>query len=80
LRLEPLFVYYVDMTLTTSSERIDMNGTYGFTFDPHGWEDGFDLESGDASDDTYCESCDSTVDYSDGSKYGKCKCDDGGPA
>lgn len=57
-----------------------MNGTYGFTFDPHGWEDGFDLESGDASDDTYCESCDSTVDYSDGSKYGKCKCDDGGPA
>lgn len=29
----------------------------------------------DPDDDDYCEGCDSKVDYSDGSKYGKCKCE-----
>lgn len=29
----------------------------------------------DPNEDDYCEGCDSTVDYSDGSKHGKCKCD-----
>ena len=28
----------------------------------------------DPNEDDYCEGCDSKVDYSDGSKYGKCKC------
>ena len=28
-------------------------------------------------DEDYCEGCDSTVDYSDGSKYGRCNCDAG---
>lgn len=27
------------------------------------------------ADDDYCEGCDSTVDYSDGSKHGRCECD-----
>jgi hypothetical protein len=27
------------------------------------------------NDDTYCEVCDKDVDYSDGSKYGKCGCE-----
>ncbi len=29
----------------------------------------------DPSDETYCESCDQTVDYSDGSKHGRCGCE-----
>jgi hypothetical protein len=29
----------------------------------------------DPNADDYCESCDQTVDYSDGSKHGKCGCD-----
>lgn len=31
----------------------------------------------DPNEDDYCEGCDSEVDYSDGSKHGKCKCDEG---
>jgi len=27
-------------------------------------------------DESYCEACDSEVDYSDGSPHGKCKCDE----
>ena len=27
-------------------------------------------------DEDYCENCDQTVDYSDGSKHGRCGCDD----
>lgn len=29
----------------------------------------------DPNADDYCESCDSTVDYSDGSLYGRCGCE-----
>ena len=29
----------------------------------------------DPNEDDYCEGCDSLVDYSDGSKYGRCKCE-----
>ena len=29
----------------------------------------------DPHEDDYCESCDSTVDYSDGSLYGRCRCE-----
>jgi len=50
----------------------------GFTYDPHGWEDGFDLEAPidprDPEGENYCEGCDSMVDYSDGSKHGRCNC------
>jgi hypothetical protein len=28
----------------------------------------------DPNEDDYCEGCDSTVDYSDGSLYGRCRC------
>ena len=28
----------------------------------------------DPNEDDYCEECDGTVDYSDGSKYGRCGC------
>lgn len=45
------------------------------TFDPHGWEDGFDLEAGDPSDDSYCENCDREVDYSS-DPAGVCGCDE----
>jgi hypothetical protein len=27
------------------------------------------------TDDDYCEACDSTVDYSDGSTHGRCRCE-----
>jgi hypothetical protein len=30
----------------------------------------------DPHDDGFCEHCDSPVDYSDGSKYGKCNCEE----
>lgn len=30
----------------------------------------------DLSDEDYCEGCDQTVDYSDGSKHGRCGCDE----
>lgn len=33
----------------------------------------------DPDEDDYCEACDSTVDYSDGSKYGRCGCPGGAP-
>lgn len=28
----------------------------------------------DPDDESYCEGCDQTVDYSDGSKHGRCGC------
>lgn len=30
----------------------------------------------DPHDDTYCEGCDSEVNYSDSSPHGRCRCDD----